>query len=80
MSWRVYGLYARAPLGALGGAYTAGPSLAAADGSAGPPVLVGGRGKSVSLRPLGLQTLRGINIAIGVSELELTLNAPRRRR
>lgn len=80
MSWRVYGTYARAPLGALSGSYMAGPSLAAADGAAGPPVLVGGRDKSVSLRALAVQTLRGINIAIGVAELDLTLNKPRRKR
>ncbi|WP_291547630.1 DUF992 domain-containing protein [Bosea sp. (in: a-proteobacteria)] len=80
MSWRVYGPYARAPLGALSGSYSAGPGLAAADGSSGPPILVGGRGKTVSLRPLAVQTLRGINIAIGVTGLDLTLNTPRRRR
>lgn len=80
MSWRVYGPYARAPLGALSGSYKATPGRVGPDGSVGAPVLIGGKSRPVSLRPLAVQSLRGINIAIGVSSLDLTLNQPRKRR
>ena len=77
MGWRVYGPYARAPLGALSGQYksssTATPST---PGSA----LVGGKDNEATLLPLPLQGSRGINVAIGVTELELTLVEPGRRR
>ncbi|WP_420101873.1 DUF992 domain-containing protein [Bosea sp. (in: a-proteobacteria)] len=80
MSWRVFGPYARAPLGALSGPYQAGGGRPGPDGSVGAPILVGGKSGRVSLRSLAVQSLRGVNIAIGVSELELALNPPRRRR
>lgn len=80
MSWRVSGPYARAPFGALAGTYKTAERPATADGTVGTPILVGGNGNAVSLRPLAMQTLRGVNIAIGVTELELALNTPRRRR
>ena len=80
MSWRVYGPYARAPLGALVGRYggaTAGAS-AGVGGSAN--VLVGGSNNEVTLQPLSLQGSRGINVAIGVTGFELALVRPGRRR
>lgn len=80
MSWRVYGPYARAPLGALSGSYKSAGATTASDGSVGVPILQGNQSRPVALRPLAVQSLRGLNIAIGVSELDLTLNPPRRRR
>ncbi|KPF70751.1 hypothetical protein IP69_09595 [Bosea sp. AAP35] len=80
MSWRVYGPYARAPLGALSGRYggaTAGAS-AGVGGSAN--LLVGGNNNEVTLQPLSLQGSRGINVAIGVTGFELSLVRPARRR
>ncbi|WP_082609796.1 DUF992 domain-containing protein [Bosea sp. Root381] len=80
MSWRVFGPYARAPLGALSGVYggaTAGAS-AGVGGSAN--LLLGGNNNEVTLQPLSLQGARGVNVALGVTGLELSLVRPGRRR
>ena len=77
MVWRVYGPYARAPLGALGGSFRSGSATApSTPGNA----LVGGKDNEASLLPLPLQGNRGINVAIGVTALDLTLVEPGRRR
>ena len=76
MAWRVYGPYARAPLGALSGQYKASASSA----GTGNHVLTGGDNNEVTLQPLPFQGNRGVNIAIGVTALELTLVPPGRRR
>ncbi|WP_069878379.1 DUF992 domain-containing protein [Bosea sp. BIWAKO-01] len=73
MGWRVFGPYARAPLGALAGTYV-GASAGASAGTGGSVnMLIGGVEKDVTLQPLSLQTLRGFNVAVGVTGLELTL-------
>jgi hypothetical protein len=80
MSWRVYGPYARTPLGALKGRYagaTAGVS-AGVGGSAN--LLVGGDNNEVTLQPLSLQGSRGVNVALGVTGFELSLAPLQRRR
>lgn len=76
MAWRVYGPYARAPLGALAGQYKA----SGAGAGSGNHVLVGGENNEVTLQPLPFQGNRGINVAVGVSALDLTLIPPGRRR
>jgi hypothetical protein len=77
MAWRVYGPYARAPLGALGGSFRS--SSATAPSTPG-NALVGGKDNEATLLPLPLQGSRGINVAIGVTALDLTLTEPGRRR
>ncbi|BCB17209.1 hypothetical protein OCUBac02_01030 [Bosea sp. ANAM02] len=77
MVWRVYGPYARAPLGALSGPYKSGNAAAPSTPS---NALSGGRDNEATLLPLPLQGNRGLNIAIGVTALELTLVPPGRRR
>jgi hypothetical protein len=80
MAWRVYGPYARAPLGALSGSY-AGATAGASVGAGGSGnLLIGGADKDVTLQPLSLQGRRGFNVAVGVTGLELSLVPPRRRR
>lgn len=80
MSWRVYGPYARAPLGALAGTY-AGAAAGASLGAGGSGnLLVGGVNNEVTLQPLSLQSRRGYNVAVGVTGFELSLVQPRRRR
>jgi hypothetical protein len=80
MSWRVYGLYARAPLGALAGSY-GGAAAGASVGTGGSGnLLVGGVNNEVTLQPLSLQSRRGYNVAVGVTGFELSLVPPRRRR
>ena len=72
MSWRVYGPYARAPLGALEGAYRTGRGVSGNG-------LVGGPDGGVVLLPLGLQGARGVNAAVGVTAFELKTRESRRR-
>lgn len=76
MAWRVYGPYARASLGALAGQYKA----AGTGPGTGGHVLTGGDNNEVTLQPLPFQSNRGLNVAIGVTGLELTLVPPGRRR
>jgi hypothetical protein len=79
MSWRVYGPYARAPLGALNGNYAGATAGVSAGVGASGNLLVGGSGNSVTLQPLSLQGARGVNVALGVTGFELALVSPRRR-
>jgi len=80
MSWRVYGPYARAPLGVLSGRY-AGATVGASAGVGGTGnLLVGGNNGDVTLQPLSLQGSRGVNVALGVTSFELSPAAPRTRR
>ncbi len=74
MAWRAYGPYARAPLGALNGTFRS------TAGSGSGNALTGGNDNAVTLRPLPFQGHRGVNAAIGVNSLELTLVPPTRRR
>ncbi|PZN96394.1 MAG: DUF992 domain-containing protein [Hyphomicrobiales bacterium] len=80
MSWRVYGPYARAPLGALSGRYAGATARASAGVGGSANLLVGGNNDEVTLQPLSLQGSRGVNVALGVTRLELTLVRPGRRR
>lgn len=80
MSWRVYGPYARAPLGALSGRYVGATAGVSAGVGASGNLLVGGEGNEVTLQPLSLQGSRGVNVALGVTGFELTAIPPRRRR
>lgn len=73
MAWRVFGPYARAPLGALAGTYVGASASASAGAGGAMNMLIGGVEKDVMLQPLSLQTLRGFNVAVGVTGLELTL-------
>jgi len=77
MVWRVYGPYARAPLGALSGPYKSGNTTAPSTAS---NALSGGKDNEATLLPLPFQGNRGINVAIGVTALDLTLIEPGRRR
>lgn len=72
MSWRVYGPYARAPLGALVGRYATGSGVSGTG-------LAGGPDGGVVLLPLALQGARGVNAAVGVTGFELKNREARRR-
>lgn len=76
MAWRVYGPYARAPLGALAGSFKSSGTGA----GTGNHMLVGGTNDEATLLPLPFQGNRGINVAVGVTALDLTLVPPGRRR
>lgn len=76
MSWRVYGPYARAPVGALSGSYGGATAGASAGVGASANLLIGGNNNEVTLQPLSLQGSRGVNVALGVTGFELS-QAPR---
>lgn len=70
MVWAVY-----APSGpgrnALAGNYVGAAAEATAGAGLGANVLVGGSNRTVALQPLSLQGQAGINLAVGVAELQL---------
>ncbi|MGX1790443.1 DUF992 domain-containing protein [Bosea sp. NPDC055332] len=71
LAWRVYGPYARAPLGVLSGAYAR---------KQGEVALTGSHDGDVRLVPRALPLQRGANVALGVTDFELNLlRAPRKR-
>lgn len=72
IAWRVFGPYARAPLGVLEGGYARPASGGAA--------LIGTKGDDVRLEPRALPYQRGANVALGVSGFELSLARSQRRR
>jgi hypothetical protein len=80
MSWRVYGPYSRAALGALAGRYGGATVGASAGVGASGNLLIGGNNGDVTLQPLSLQGSRGVNVALGVTGFELSLAPPRTRR
>jgi len=57
--------------GALRGKYIGAAADASAGVGAGANLLVGGSNKSITLQPLSMQVQTGVNIAVGVSTLEL---------
>lgn len=71
LAWRVYGPYARAPLGALSGPYAR---------QQGEVAMTGSVDNDVRLVPRALPLQRGANVALGVTAFELKLVRPPRRR
>jgi hypothetical protein len=71
LAWRVYGPYARAPLGVLNGPYAR---------KQGEVALTGSVDNDVRLVPRALPLQRGANVALGVTVFELNLvRSPRKR-
>ena len=71
LAWRVYGPYARAPLGVLAGPYAR---------KQGEVALTGSHDGDVRLVPRALPLQRGANVALGVTAFELNLvRGPRKR-
>lgn len=71
LAWRVYGPYARAPLGVLYGSYAR---------KQGEVALTGSHDGDVRLVPRALPIQRGANVALGVTAFELSLvRSPRKR-
>jgi len=57
--------------GSLAGSYVGGTGEATIGGGVGTNILVGGSGKSISLQPISVSRQRGLNLAVGVGDLEL---------
>ena len=58
--------------GALAGSYGGATASAAAGVGVGANVLVGGSGNTISLQPISIEGMTGLNIAAGVAALTLT--------
>jgi len=70
MVWLVYAPTNR-PAGALGGVYGGAAAEATFAVGLGANVLVGGSNRTVALQPVSIQGQVGLNLAVGVAELEL---------
>ena len=72
ISWGVFSLASTNPLpGALEGTYAGLSANASLGYGLGANVLVGGLQRSFALQPISLETSRGLNLALGVAQLEL---------
>jgi len=70
MIWAVYAP-GHKQFGALAGRYGGASAALTIGAGLGANVLVGGLNRSVSLQPVSLQSETGLNVAAGVTELEL---------
>jgi hypothetical protein len=70
MIWLVYAPSTRS-VGALSGSYVGASGQASAIAGLGANVLVGGSNRTVALQPLSIEGQAGVNVAVGVAELEL---------
>lgn len=70
MVWAVWAPTTR-PEGALDGRYVGASANAAIGIGAGSNILTGGSWKTISLQPISLQGQKGLNVAVGVSNLRL---------
>jgi hypothetical protein len=61
----------RVPVGALAGEYAGGSAEATVGGGVGANVLVGGSRRSIALQPVSLTGQTGVNLAVGVADLQL---------
>ncbi len=70
MVWAVFAPTSR-KVGALAGVYSGATAEATVGAGVGANVLVGGSDRTISLQPLSVQGQAGLNLAVGVSGLEL---------
>jgi len=70
MVWAVYAPTNR-PIAALRGDYVGGSAEATVGAGLGANVLVGGSNRTVALQPVSIQGQTGLNVAVGVTELQL---------
>lgn len=70
MVWAVFAPTSR-KAGALAGTYTGASAEATVGAGLGANVLVGGSDRTISLQPVSVQGQSGLNLAVGVSGLEL---------
>lgn len=71
--WAVWAPTVR-PEGALDGRYVGASANAAIGIGAGTNILTGGSWKTISLQPISLQGQKGLNVAVGISNLRLKYN------
>lgn len=78
--WGVFAPSGRVVRGALAGNYAGGSAEASVIAGLGANALVGGSNRSVALQPLSVSGQTGINLAVGVADLQLNYVRPARRR
>ena len=71
MVWAVFAPSGRYTRGALAGSYSGASAEASIAAGLGANVIVGGSNRSFALQPLSVQGQAGLNLAIGVVDLEL---------
>ena len=71
MVWAVFAPSGRYTRGALAGGYSGASAEASIAAGLGAHVLVGGSNRSLALQPLSVQGQAGLNLALGVVDLEL---------
>jgi hypothetical protein len=71
MVWAVFAPSGPFSRGALAGNYSGASAEASVVAGLGANVLVGGSNRSVALQPLSVQGQAGLNLAVGVADLEL---------
>jgi uncharacterized protein DUF992 len=71
LAWAVFAPVERSGVGDLSGNYAGAQGSASVGVGLGANVLVGGSENSVALQPLSLQGSTGVNVAVGVEDLEL---------
>jgi hypothetical protein len=72
MAWAVFAPTKRIGRGNLAGSYVGASANATVGIGGGANVLIGGSGNTIALQPLSLQGQTGLNLAVGVSGLQLT--------
>lgn len=72
LTWAVFASTEGPPVGALEGTYIGASGDATVGVGAGANVLIGGSERNVSLQPLSVEGMTGLNVQLGVSSLELT--------
>jgi len=80
MIWSVYASTTGRSAGSLAGRYAGASAEATVGAGLGANVLVGGSNRTVALQPVSFQGQAGLNVAAGVSELQLQPARPARRR
>lgn len=69
--WAVFAPTAHLSAGSLRGNYVGASGSASVGVGAGANVLIGGSNNTISLQPLSVEGRRGVNVAVGVANLEL---------
>lgn len=78
--WNVFAPSGGIVRGALAGNYGGASAEASVVAGLGANVLLGGSNRSVALQPVSLQGQAGLNLAVGVTDLQLSYVPPQRRR
>ena len=78
MVWAVFAPSGQFSRGALAGTYSGASAEATVVAGLGANVLLGGSNRSIALQPLSVQGQAGLNLAIGVADLQLQAARPLR--